>query len=208
MGRPTRPAKWCAFSKGVDGVHLPLSAFDRSYKQLLAYTETAERLGFQAVSENDHLVYSRPWLDGPTALASVLARTGRMSLVTSVALPVVRGPVPLAKSLAAIDLLSCGRLIIGVGPGSSTQDYASVYVVNHLLGGTRDGTEGKHEAIRDSSYKKGLRGPPVTRSSETLLPQMLACIPVPEEFNWLNLVYKDRISLSSLYRKIEELEIS
>ena len=108
------------------GVHLPLTAFDRSYKQLLAYTETAERLGFQAISANDHLVHSRPWLDGPTALASVLARTGRMSLATTVALPVVRGPVPLAKSLAAIDLLSGGRLIVGLGPGSSTQDYTSV----------------------------------------------------------------------------------
>jgi alkanesulfonate monooxygenase SsuD/methylene tetrahydromethanopterin reductase-like flavin-dependent oxidoreductase (luciferase family) len=43
-----------------------------------------------------------------------------------VALPVVRGPVPLAKSLAAIDLLSGGRLIVGVGPGSSAQDYAAV----------------------------------------------------------------------------------
>jgi alkanesulfonate monooxygenase SsuD/methylene tetrahydromethanopterin reductase-like flavin-dependent oxidoreductase (luciferase family) len=43
--------------------------------------------------------------------------------MTSVALPVVRGPVPLAKSLAAIDRLSGGRLTAGVGPGSSARDY-------------------------------------------------------------------------------------
>ncbi len=36
----------------------------------------------------------------------------------------VRGPVPLAKSLAALDVLSGGHLIAGVGPGSSPQDYA------------------------------------------------------------------------------------
>jgi alkanesulfonate monooxygenase SsuD/methylene tetrahydromethanopterin reductase-like flavin-dependent oxidoreductase (luciferase family) len=36
---------------------------------------------------------------------------------------VVRGPVPLAKSLAAIDLLSGGRLVVGVGPGSYRPDY-------------------------------------------------------------------------------------
>ncbi len=47
-----------------------------------------------------------------------------MTLMTSVALPVVRGPVQLAKILTAIDLLSDGRLIAAVGPGSSARDYA------------------------------------------------------------------------------------
>jgi alkanesulfonate monooxygenase SsuD/methylene tetrahydromethanopterin reductase-like flavin-dependent oxidoreductase (luciferase family) len=49
-----------------------------------------------------------------------------MDLATTVALPVVRGPVALAKCLAAIDLLSDGRLTVGVGPGSSARDYAVV----------------------------------------------------------------------------------
>ncbi len=46
--------------------------------------------------------------------------------MTSVALPVVRGPFALAKSLGAIDLLSGGRLDAGLGPGSSQADYALV----------------------------------------------------------------------------------
>jgi probable F420-dependent oxidoreductase len=94
--------------------------------RLLQYVQTAEGAGFQALSANDHLVFGRPWLDGPTALATVLSRTGRMALATTVALPVVRGPVALAKSLAAIDLLCGGRLVVGVGPGSSSGDYAAV----------------------------------------------------------------------------------
>jgi alkanesulfonate monooxygenase SsuD/methylene tetrahydromethanopterin reductase-like flavin-dependent oxidoreductase (luciferase family) len=49
-----------------------------------------------------------------------------MDLATTVSLPVVRGPVPLAKSLGAIDHLSGGRLIACVGPGSSARDYAVV----------------------------------------------------------------------------------
>ena len=49
-----------------------------------------------------------------------------MSVVTSIALPVVRTPVLLAKALAAIDLLSQGRLIVGVGPGSNPADYEAV----------------------------------------------------------------------------------
>jgi probable F420-dependent oxidoreductase len=111
------------------GVHLPLIALNRqhwSLRGLLEYTKIAENLGFGDLSVNDHLLFPRPWLDGPTALATVLAHTGRMALATTVSLPVVRGPVALAKSLAAIDRLSDGRLIVGVGPGSSVRDYAAV----------------------------------------------------------------------------------
>src|SRR5262245_29183463 len=49
-----------------------------------------------------------------------------MTLATTVALPVVRGPGPLAKAAAAIDLLSGGRLVLGVGPGSSERDYRAM----------------------------------------------------------------------------------
>ncbi|MBI4277082.1 MAG: LLM class flavin-dependent oxidoreductase [Armatimonadetes bacterium] len=111
------------------GAHLPLIDFgerSRSLEGLLHYAETAERLGFRALSVNDHMVWARPWLDSLTALAAVLARTGRMSLATTIALPIVRGPIPLAKALAAIDLLSGGRLTVCVGPGSSARDYAAV----------------------------------------------------------------------------------
>ena len=113
------------------GAHLPLIALDRqpwTLHRLLEYAQITESLDFQALSANDHLVFGRPWLDGLTALAAVLTRTGRMALATTVALPVVRGPVALAKSLAAIDLLSGGRLVVGVGPGSSARDYAAVGV--------------------------------------------------------------------------------
>jgi probable F420-dependent oxidoreductase len=109
------------------GVHLPLLAFRGqafSLSRLVDYAETAEQLGFTTLCANDHLIASRPWLDSVTALASLLTKTPRMTLMTTVALPVVRGPVPLAKSLAALDVLSGGRLIAGVGPGSSPQDYA------------------------------------------------------------------------------------
>jgi alkanesulfonate monooxygenase SsuD/methylene tetrahydromethanopterin reductase-like flavin-dependent oxidoreductase (luciferase family) len=49
-----------------------------------------------------------------------------MTVGTSIALPVVRGPGPLAKALAAIDRFSNGRLVVGVGPGSSEGDYRAI----------------------------------------------------------------------------------
>jgi alkanesulfonate monooxygenase SsuD/methylene tetrahydromethanopterin reductase-like flavin-dependent oxidoreductase (luciferase family) len=107
------------------GVHLPLMPFGEplSRERLAAAVDTARECGFAAVSANDHFVFQTPWLDGPTALAAVLERSGRMTVATTVALAVLRGPAALAKALAAIDILSEGRLIAGIGPGSSKPDY-------------------------------------------------------------------------------------
>lgn len=92
---------------------------------LVEYVEAATALGFDAVAANDHLLYDTPWLDGPTALAAVVACSGDARLFTTVANPVVRGPVALSKVLAGLDVLSGGRLVAGLGPGSSARDYAS-----------------------------------------------------------------------------------
>lgn len=108
------------------GVHLPLISLQgeqRTLADLTAFTSTAASLGYTMLCANDHLVFARPWLDGPTALAAVLEHSGSMQLMTTVALPVVRGPAATAKTLGAIDLLSGGRLTVGVGPGSSARDY-------------------------------------------------------------------------------------
>jgi alkanesulfonate monooxygenase SsuD/methylene tetrahydromethanopterin reductase-like flavin-dependent oxidoreductase (luciferase family) len=93
---------------------------------LAAYTKVAAQLGFRALAVNDHLVFSVPWLDGPTALGAMIEHSGDMTLATTVSLSVVRGPVPVAKMLGAIDRLSGGRLVVTVGPGSSKEDYAAV----------------------------------------------------------------------------------
>ncbi len=111
------------------GVHLPLISFTgehRSLDDLLAFTEAANDLGYTHLCANDHLVFSRPWLDGPTTLAAVLARSGRMTIATTVVVPVLRGPAATAKILASIDLLSGGRLLVGLGPGSSARDHELV----------------------------------------------------------------------------------
>jgi alkanesulfonate monooxygenase SsuD/methylene tetrahydromethanopterin reductase-like flavin-dependent oxidoreductase (luciferase family) len=115
--------------RAVDfGVHLPLLPFGEPFSpaRLNDTVDAARECGFAAVSANDHLVYQAPWLDGPAALASVIERSGDLELATTVALVVIRGAVASARTLAAIDTLSGGRLIAGVGPGSSPRDYDAV----------------------------------------------------------------------------------
>jgi alkanesulfonate monooxygenase SsuD/methylene tetrahydromethanopterin reductase-like flavin-dependent oxidoreductase (luciferase family) len=112
-------------------VHLPLMEFadeGQSLLRLARAADAARECGFAAVSANDHFLFSTPWLDGLTALAAVVDRTGAMELATTVSLVSLRGPVPLAKALAALDVLSGGRVIAGVGPGSSERDYDAVGV--------------------------------------------------------------------------------
>jgi hypothetical protein len=123
------------------GAHLPLIDLGppRSLDGLAAYARTAARLGYRYLCAND------------------------MTLVTTAALPVLRGPVPLAKTLAAIDVLSGGRLVAGVGPGSSAGDYAAagigfeerwprfdeaVQALRALLHGDREGLEGEFYSTR------------------------------------------------------------
>jgi alkanesulfonate monooxygenase SsuD/methylene tetrahydromethanopterin reductase-like flavin-dependent oxidoreductase (luciferase family) len=108
------------------GVHLPLLEFQRegqSRSRLMDAVDAARECGLAAVSANDHFLYANPWLDGLTALTAAVERSGEMTLATTITLAPLRGPVPLAKALAALDLLSEGRLIAGVGPGSSKADY-------------------------------------------------------------------------------------
>ena len=104
------------------GVHLPLIDFGGegfSHRRLTETVNAARECGFAAVSANDHFLFSVPWLDGLTALAAVADQSGEMKLMTSVALVTLRGPTALAKALSALDILSGGRVIAGLGPGSS-----------------------------------------------------------------------------------------
>ena len=86
--------------------------------------DAARELGLAAVCANDHLVFHRPWLDGLTLLAAVADRARGMDLATTVALPSLRGPAQLAAALATLATLAPGRVVAGVGAGSSATDHA------------------------------------------------------------------------------------
>jgi alkanesulfonate monooxygenase SsuD/methylene tetrahydromethanopterin reductase-like flavin-dependent oxidoreductase (luciferase family) len=93
-------------------------------EQILSIARKAESLGYDSLSVNDHIVFRTSWLDSLSTLSAVAAITNRIKLGTSILNIVVRSPVICAKSLAAIDILSSGRLFAaGVGPGSHKGDY-------------------------------------------------------------------------------------
>jgi alkanesulfonate monooxygenase SsuD/methylene tetrahydromethanopterin reductase-like flavin-dependent oxidoreductase (luciferase family) len=113
------------------GVHLPLIDFGDgmlTFDQLRTYARTAAELRYTTLSANDHLVWRRPWLDGPTVLTSVVEHTGTMALATSIALVTIRHPVMVANWLMTLACMTDKRIIAGLGPGSATGDHAAVGV--------------------------------------------------------------------------------
>ncbi|MFI4972082.1 MAG: LLM class flavin-dependent oxidoreductase [Hyphomicrobiales bacterium] len=77
----------------------------------------AEQAGYDSVWAGDSLL-ARPRGEPLTLLAAAAGATTRVKLGTSVLLPLLRHPLSLAHSLATLDRISEGRLIVGVGPGA------------------------------------------------------------------------------------------
>lgn len=110
------------------GLHLPIIRFngeaDHSRNQILSFAKKAEDLGYNYLDVNDHIVFrTTSWLDALTTLSTVAAITSKVKLCTSILNIIVRNPVVCAKALTGIDILSSGRVIAGVGPGSYKGDY-------------------------------------------------------------------------------------
>ena len=94
---------------------------------LVGLAERAEALGFDSVWTHDHVfnvghvfdrIGGRPYYEPLTLLSFVAARTSRVRLGTSVLVLPYHNPVRLAKTAATLDVLSGGRLILGVGVGA------------------------------------------------------------------------------------------
>lgn len=85
--------------------------------KIVAAARLAEELGFDAAWVGDHLSCPAPGLDAPSCLAAAAAVTGRIGLGFSVMLLGLRPPAWAAKQLITIDVLSGGRLLLGVGVG-------------------------------------------------------------------------------------------
>jgi alkanesulfonate monooxygenase SsuD/methylene tetrahydromethanopterin reductase-like flavin-dependent oxidoreductase (luciferase family) len=84
----------------------------------LAIAALADELGFELVGVQDHPYQSR-FLDTWTLLTAMAMRTKKIGLFTDVANLPLRPPAVLAKAAATLDLLSGGRVELGLGAGGS-----------------------------------------------------------------------------------------
>jgi alkanesulfonate monooxygenase SsuD/methylene tetrahydromethanopterin reductase-like flavin-dependent oxidoreductase (luciferase family) len=82
-------------------------------RQLIDFAVRAEELGYSSLWVNDFLL--TPRIEALTMLAAAAPVTSSITLGTAALLPVLRRPVQAAQTLASIDLLSGGRLVLAVG---------------------------------------------------------------------------------------------
>ncbi len=83
--------------------------------------ERAEEAGLDSVWVGDSLI-AKPRLEPLATLGALASRTSRVRLGTAVLLPALRHPVLMAQTMATVDLISGGRLVIGAGVGGAFND--------------------------------------------------------------------------------------
>jgi len=108
----------------IFGVNLP--AFAASGADPVAMASEAERLGFEFVSAADHPCGPDNSYETLTMLTWIAARTTTIKVASRVLAVPFRRPAMVAKLAASLDQLSGGRLILGLGAGSSDPEIAAV----------------------------------------------------------------------------------
>src|SRR5918999_1405212 len=93
-------------------------AHPKSAELVLNLSQRAEEDGLDSVWVGVSLT-AKPRLEPLSTLAAVAARTQRVRLGTAVLLMALRHPVPLTQTIATVDLISQGRLIIAAGVGGA-----------------------------------------------------------------------------------------
>ncbi|MEM7466932.1 MAG: LLM class F420-dependent oxidoreductase [Pseudomonadota bacterium] len=90
---------------------------------------TCEQLGYESIWTGEHIVLvdpleppsllppETPFLDTIASLMFAAAKTERIKIGSGIILLPQRNPVVLAKELATVDVLSKGRLLLGIGVG-------------------------------------------------------------------------------------------
>lgn len=121
------------------GLCLPNYRPGASAESLEAALETAARLGWHSVWTTDHLLVDRAsadeygtLLEAITTLAYAAATDRRLLIGTSVIVVPQRNAVLLAKEFATLDVLSRGRLIVGVGIGWNRTEYGNLGVADRF----------------------------------------------------------------------------
>lgn len=126
------------------GLHLPASSADVKSEDLIRFVRQAEALGFYCITVADHIIVPKhisvpyPYtadgkypgtgyhLETLTTMAFLAGATQRIRFVTSVMIAPYRNPIVTAKMLASLDVLSQGRVIVGLGVGWMKEEFENL----------------------------------------------------------------------------------
>jgi probable F420-dependent oxidoreductase len=185
------------------GIQLPEVEREVRWPEIAALARTAEEAGFDSLWLGDHLLYRAdgrpergPW-DAWTVLAGLAAVTERVTIGPLVACTAFHQPGLLARTAAAVDELSGGRLVVALGAGWNEAEFRafgipfdhrvsrfeeSFEIVRRLLAGERVTYSGRFHSVEDAVLlPPPARRPPLLIGSNG--PRMLA-IALPHVDAW------------------------
>src|ERR1700687_3618923 len=152
----------------------------RSIDEVIAEAQLAEASGFDSCFFGEHHQDRDGFLPSPLIVATaVAAHTRRLNVGTSVILLPLHHPVRVAEDVITLDLVSKGRVILGVGIGYQPADFRafsvplearagrfeeSIEILRRCWAGERFSFHGKHYTLEDVQirprpYQKS--GPPL-----------------------------------------------
>ena len=115
----------------MEGINQPPSF--NTPRELVEIATTAENLGLYSLWTNDHVApwpklreaYDQPinWYESLISIACVARLTTRIKLALGVIVVPLRDPVLLAKQVSTLDLFSDGRVLFGVGLGTTRDEF-------------------------------------------------------------------------------------
>jgi probable F420-dependent oxidoreductase len=153
------------------GIQLPEVEREVRWPEYVAMARAAEEVGFDSIWVGDHLLYRDdgrpergPW-DAWTLLAGLAGVTERVTLGPLVACTAFQRPGALARTAAAVDELSGGRLVLGLGAGWNEPEFRAFgipfdhriarfeeafAIVRRLLDGEHVTFAGTYESVADA----------------------------------------------------------
>jgi probable F420-dependent oxidoreductase len=138
---------------------------ERSIDEVIAEAQLAESCGFDSCFFGEHHQDRDGFLPSPLIVATaVAARTQTLRVGTSVILLPLHHPVHVAEDVITLDLVSTGRVILGVGIGYQADDFRafavpfehraalfeeSIEILRLCWAGERFSFKGKHYTLED-----------------------------------------------------------